>query len=1028
MNCGKSLLKRTAVWIGLVLFFAAGTGAQGETYYVSMSGKDENVGNMGLPWRTIAHAMAVIQASTSNRHNLLVAEGFYEENFNFKEYVNVYGGYEDGTWARQVEWHPTFIKKADNSPFILQNNMLLDGFFIYGGLQFTYASPKIESCTILMSSSDGIDCSYSSSPVISNCVIKQCAGNGIDISYQSSPYIEKTVVAMNAMDGVRMLTDCNPTLIHVTIGHNLVAGVRAEDNCNPTIDNSILWENGDDLVNCHAMHSCVSEGDLYHSNYTDDPLFVGWSGYNENYPMYVSSYGSYTGTGNFSNPMKYLRQAMAFYRYYLSSSSPYQKKGSDAKDLGAYPSPGIYDPYFGNTAKIFLSPGNYYESDIIVTVPANISGMTGYYATLNPGSDAGLIWGTTGSLSYMIVNGGSAAIRQERGSLTLTHCQILGSLTYGYLCSRGAAQMEDVIIQNSSGTGAEFHEGTPVIINSLFKNNAEAGIGCKGTCSPQIFSSQFLLNDIGISCEDTAMPNIRNSVIGNNTQWGIHAAAESEATILMSRIHNNAIGIQAQDSARVNMFSNFLYDNLSKAIEIDLLSKMRIINNTLCVNNTGISSYDFLAAEIQNCIFWDNTKHLDNCVAIYSDISGGSLGEGNFDSDPLFLDADLRDFHIQDNSPCINAGLDRGVYFRDIDGDARPLGEAIDVGADETSGTWEFSFDRDYQDWKYLTVPATFTPPVFNASGGSISLTSTDNNTFGAWDSPGGVVLAEENQLYRIRFHVRGNSADLSRSPGLRLRVSAQDSQWVDELDVFSLGLGWASPPQGGRDYEMYFVPLSRAPLLPEEKSDLTLTFDIVNLDARDASNATLFLDDVLIEHISLSSLPPFTLEKRYEFSINTEGWTSGGAEPVFLKPLFDSPSGLLTMQSRNNYSCFGFWEIFMSDFELKPNRFYRADFTVRTSVPPSIVPSVRFRVFTEDHAVTFLRMLNSTADASVTLTNQDKTYSSYFVPLEEYTTGDLRGLRLACDLVNMNRQDSYNAIIGIERVSVYSGAIPVFP
>jgi hypothetical protein len=72
--------------------------------------------------------------------------------------------------------------------------------------------------------------------------------------------------------------------------------------------------------------------------------------------------------------------------------------------------------------------------------------------------------------------------------------------------------------------------------------------------------------------------------------------------------------------------------------------------------------------------------------------------------------------------------------------------------------------------------------------------------------------------------------------------------------------------------------------------------------------------------------------------------------------------------------------------------------------------------------------MINSTEDASVTLSAQDKTYSCYFVPLKEYTEGDLRGLRLACDLVNLNRKDLYNAIIAIERVGVYSSTIPVFP
>jgi len=1028
MNFEKSLLGRMAGWTGLVILLAAANIAPAETFFVSKSGNDANVGNMGLPWKTIAHAMAVIQPSSSNRHNLYVATGFYEENFDFKEYLNVYGGYEDGTWAHQVDWFPTFIKKANDTPFILKNNMTLDGFTIYGGLQFSYASPKIENCTILMSRTDGIDCSYSSSPRIFNCSIKQCAGYGIDISYQSSPKIENTVVAMNGLDGVRMFTDCNPTLYHATIAHNLYAGVSAENNCNPSIENSILWGNGDDLVNCHAKYSCVGEGDSYPTNNTDDPLFSGWSGYNENYPLYVSSFGSDTGSGYYADPMKHLRQAMAFYRYWLSSISPQKKRGSDLKDLGAYPQPSQYDPYLGNTGKILLSPGNYTDSEIIVTVPVNISGMSGYHATFNPGSGAGFRWGTAGSLSYIIVNGGSVAIEQQRGSLSLKNCQLSGSAGYGYLSAQGSAGMDNVLIQNSGGNGAEFHEGMPVIINSQFNNNASCGLICKGSSSPQIFLSQFLSNSTGILCEDTAAPNVRHSLIGNNAQTGIHAVQDSQVTILMSRIYNNAIGIKAQDSARADVFSNFIYDNTGKALEASLTSRMRIINNAICFNNIGVSSYDFLAVEIMNCILWDNTQHLDYCAASYCDVSGGAQGEGNFDSDPLFLNAASRDLHITSGSPCIDAGMDREGYFRDIDGDPRPQGDANDVGADEIISTWGFSFEKNNQDWKVLTVPAVFTPPLISASGGSLSLTAPDSWTFGAWDSPAGVITVDDNQMYRVRFHVRGNTEDLSRSVGMRFRVSAQDSQWVEELEVYSLGPGKASPPTEGREYEIYFVPLPRAILLPKEKNDLCLTFDIVNLDTNDAVNGTISLDDLTIEHIPLDSLPSFSLEKRYEFPIDSEGWTTGGAEPTFLKPLFTSSYGFLTMQSRNNYTCFGFWETLVSGLDLKPDRFYRVDFTLRTDASPTQVPSIRFRIFSEDHAVTLLRMINSTADASVTLTARDKIYSCYFIPLQEYTTGDLRGLRLACDLVNLNRQDLSNAVIAIERVGIYSSTIPVFP
>ena len=50
----------------------------------------------------------------------------------------------------------------------------------------------------------------------------------------------------------------------------------------------------------------------------------------------------------------------------------------------------------------------------------------------------------------------------------------------------------------------------------------------------------------------------------------------------------------------------------------------------------------------------------------YSDIQGGWQGEGNIDADPLFVDPDNADFHLQPNSPAIDAG-NPDSQFNDIE-------------------------------------------------------------------------------------------------------------------------------------------------------------------------------------------------------------------------------------------------------------------------------------------------------------------------------------------------------------------------
>ena len=57
----------------------------------------------------------------------------------------------------------------------------------------------------------------------------------------------------------------------------------------------------------------------------------------------------------------------------------------------------------------------------------------------------------------------------------------------------------------------------------------------------------------------------------------------------------------------------------------------------------------------------------------YSDVQSGYRGEGNFDEDPLFVDSYNNDFHLTEDSPCIDAG--------DPESDLDPDGTRADIGA-----------------------------------------------------------------------------------------------------------------------------------------------------------------------------------------------------------------------------------------------------------------------------------------------------------------------------------------------------------
>lgn len=54
-------------------------------------------------------------------------------------------------------------------------------------------------------------------------------------------------------------------------------------------------------------------------------------------------------------------------------------------------------------------------------------------------------------------------------------------------------------------------------------------------------------------------------------------------------------------------------------------------------------------------------------------------------TDPFFVNPAIGDYHLQSASPAIDAGTSEGAPDVDIDGDPRPTGNAMDIGADEAA-------------------------------------------------------------------------------------------------------------------------------------------------------------------------------------------------------------------------------------------------------------------------------------------------------------------------------------------------------
>jgi parallel beta-helix repeat protein len=160
-----------------------------------------------------------------------------------------------------------------------------------------------------------------------------------------------------------------------------------------------------------------------------------------------------------------------------------------------------------------------------------------------------------------------------------------------------------------------------------------------------------------------------------------------------------AHGVSLGNEAKVDFFNCTFFDS-SDADGIGLSarrgSEAKVVNSIFwgCGNNPiSVTTAADLGCTL-TVIHCDIENGIDS-VYVSDSLSTLHWGIGNFDLDPLFVDVQNMDFHLQDISPCIGSGtncilLDSDWHCcptSDIDGNARPYpdGSYADMGAYENT-------------------------------------------------------------------------------------------------------------------------------------------------------------------------------------------------------------------------------------------------------------------------------------------------------------------------------------------------------
>ena len=156
---------------------------------------------------------------------------------------------------------------------------------------------------------------------------------------------------------------------------------------------------------------------------------------------------------------------------------------------------------------------------------------------------------------------------------------------------------------------------------------------------------------VGIYCHSSA-PTIKNCIV-------------------TECVGGYGAGINCRNGGSPTVISCLIYGNTGSAgAGVDVYSSSpTLINCTITGNQTDSpfgGGFDMNGGSpvLVNCVIWGNTGPGVEDFSVqsgspsvsYCDIGGGWSGVGNIDADPLFINPSSDDYHLQNNSPCVDAG------------------------------------------------------------------------------------------------------------------------------------------------------------------------------------------------------------------------------------------------------------------------------------------------------------------------------------------------------------------------------------